>query len=127
MKLWTKSVIAASAFGMASVAMAADPLDNTRWQAYEDGTPTAVIKITQSGSNFTGKIVSANIPDGRQYVGRTIIKGLQADGSGKYSGGKITDPENGKTYELTAQLSGNTLKLRGHLGPFYRTQTWKKK
>lgn len=127
MKLWTKSVVAASALSMATVAMAADPLANTKWQAYEDGQATAVIKISQTGSTFTGKIVSTNVSEGRQYVGRTVIRGLKADGNGKYSGGKITDPENGKTYTLTAQLSGSTLKLKGHLGPFHRTQTWKKK
>ena len=44
-------------------------------------------------------------------MGRTVISGLKADGGGK-SGGKITDPENGKTYRLTGTLSGNSLKLK---------------
>lgn len=57
----------------------------------------------------------------------TVISGLKADGGGKYSGGNITDPEKNKTYRMTASLEGNTLNLKGYLGPFSRSQTWKKK
>ncbi|PNK60662.1 DUF2147 domain-containing protein [Psychrobacter sp. FDAARGOS_221] len=127
MKLLNQSVLALSALGLATVAMAADPLANTTWQTYDDGEPKAVVKITESGGTLTGKILSTVRPEGKKFVGRTVISGLKADGGGKYSGGKITDPENGKTYRLTAELSGNSLKLKGHLGPFSRSQTWKKK
>ncbi|HCZ37305.1 MAG TPA: DUF2147 domain-containing protein, partial [Cytophagales bacterium] len=34
------------------------------------------------------------------------------------------DPNNGKIYRCKVWLEGNNLKLRGYLGPFFRTQTW---
>ena len=45
MKLFNQSVLAISALGLATVAMAADPLANTSWQTYEDGQAKAVVKI----------------------------------------------------------------------------------
>jgi hypothetical protein len=41
-------------------------------------------------------------------------------------GGKILDPENGKTYtlRLTPIDGGKKLEVRGSIGPFGRTQTW---
>lgn len=127
MKLLNKTALALSTLGLATVAMAADPLANTTWQTYDNGEPKAVVKITESGGALTGKIVSTSRAEGKKFVGNTVIAGLKADGGGKYSGGKITDPENGKTYRLTANLNGSTLNLKGHLGPFSRAQVWKKK
>ena len=86
-----------------------------------------MVKITESNGVLTGKLISTTSEKGKKHVGMTIISGLKADGNGKYSGGKITDPEKNKTYKLTANLSGSNLALKGHLGPFSRSQTWKKK
>jgi uncharacterized protein (DUF2147 family) len=52
-------------------------------------------------------------------VGLVIIKDLAADGE-RFKGGTILDPEDGKVYK------GDKLKVRGYLGPFYKTQTWAK-
>ena len=127
MKFVTKSALAVVGMGLASMAFAADPLANTTWQTYEDGQPKAVVKITESGGVFTGKIIAGSTTKAKQYVGQTVISGLKADGNGKYSGGTITDPVKNKTYRLTANLNGSTLNLKGHLGPFSRSQTWQKK
>lgn len=127
MKLFTKATLAVAGISMASMAFAADPLANTTWQTFDEGQPKGVVKITESNGVLTGKLISTVSDKGQKYVGTTIISGLKADGSGKYSGGTITDPEKNKTYRLTASLSGSTLSLKGHLGPFSRSQTWKKK
>lgn len=127
MKLFTKTALAATTMGIVSMAFAADPLANTTWQTYDEGQPKAVIKITESGGVLTGKIISTATEKGKKYVGMTVITGLKADGNGKYSGGKITDPEKNKAYRMTAEVKGNTMDVKGHLGPFSRTQTWKKK
>ncbi|WP_435949817.1 DUF2147 domain-containing protein [Psychrobacter sp. DM8] len=127
MKLFTKTAIAAAGLSMATMAFAADPLHNTSWQTYDEGKPKGVVKITESNGVLTGKLVSTVSDKGQKHVGKTIIKGLKADGGGKYSGGTITDPEKGKDYRMTANLSGNTLDLKGYIGPFSRSQTWKKK
>ncbi len=127
MKLFTKATLAVAGISMASMAFAADPLANTTWQTFDEGQPKGVVKITESNGVLTGKLISTVSDKGQKYVGTTIISGLKADGTGKYSGGTITDPEKNKTYRLTASLSGSTLSLKGHLGPFSRSQTWKKK
>ena len=127
MKLFTKTTLAVAGISMASMAFAADPLHNTTWQTYDEGKPKGLVKITESNGVLTGKLIDTNSAKGKKHIGTTIIKGLKADGGGKYSGGTITDPEKNKTYKLTANLSGSNLALKGHLGPFSRSQTWKKK
>lgn len=126
MKISVKSILLGSAFATMSVtAMAADPLVGT-WQTYEDGQPKAHVTITEANGVLTGKIVKGNTEKAKAHVGKTVITGLKASGGGKYSGGTITDPVSGKSYKLTATLSGSSLSLKGHLGPFSRTQNWKK-
>lgn len=127
MKLFAKTTLAVAGISLASMAFAADPLHNTTWQTFDEGQPKGVVKITESNGVLTGKLISTTSEKGKKHVGMTIISGLKADGGGKYSGGTITDPEKNKTYKLTANLSGSNLALKGHLGPFSRSQTWKKK
>jgi uncharacterized protein (DUF2147 family) len=127
MKLFTKTTLAVAGISLASMAFAADPLANTTWQTFDEGKPKGVIKITESNGVLTGKLISTVSEKGKKHVGMTIISGLKADGGGKYSGGNITDPEKNKTYRMTASLSGNTLNLKGYIGPFSRSQTWQKK
>ncbi|ABE76125.1 DUF2147 domain-containing protein [Psychrobacter cryohalolentis] len=127
MKLFAKTTLAIAGISLGSMAFAADPLANTTWQTYDEGKPKGVVKITESNGVLTGKLISTVSEKGQKHVGMTIISGLKADGNGKYSGGKITDPEKNKTYKLTANLNGSNLDLKGHLGPFSRSQTWKKK
>ncbi|WP_296244377.1 MULTISPECIES: DUF2147 domain-containing protein [unclassified Psychrobacter] len=127
MKLFAKTTLAVAGITMASMAFAADPLHNTTWQTYDEGQPKGLVKITESNGVLTGKLIDTNSAKGKKHIGTTIIKGLKADGGGKYSGGTITDPEKGKDYRMTANLSGNTLKLKGYIGPFSRSQTWQKK
>ena len=127
MKLFAKTTLAVAGISLASMAFAADPLHNTTWQTFDEGKPKGVVKITESNGVLTGKLISTTSEKGKKHVGMTIISGLKADGGGKYSGGTITDPEKNKTYKLTANLSGSNLALKGHLGPFSRSQTWKKK
>ena len=43
-----------------------------------------------------------------------------------YKNGKILDPEEGKVYTCKMWIEDGDLKVRGYLGFFYRTQTWKK-
>lgn len=127
MKLFTKTMLTVAGISMATMAFAADPLANTTWQTFDEGKPKGVVKITESNGVLTGKLVSTVSEKGKKHVGMTIISDLKADGGGKYSGGNITDPEKNKTYRMTATLSGDTLNLKGYLGPFSRSQTWKKK
>ena len=107
-------------------------------------TGTAIVEVYKSGDVFNGKIVWLNEPtepDGTPAVdknnpdaklrnvpliGLNMLHGLKKDGN-KYSGGKIYDPENGKTYNCSMEVNGNVLKVRGSLdsrGLLGRTMNW---
>ena len=71
----------------------------------------AQVEIYQQGDKINGKIV-------------WLQQGPET--KDKWEGGKIYNPKNGKTYKCTIWLEGNNLKVRGYLGIFYETQTWKR-
>jgi len=59
-------------------------------------------------------------------IGLLILKDFYYSNN-EWKGGKIYDPESGKTYTCTMWLENtNTLKVRGYWGLFYQTQTWTK-
>ena len=112
-----------------------------KWKL-EDGT--AIVEVYKQGDVFNGKIVwlqnpteadgtpvkDDNNPDkslrSRQVLGLNMLHGLKKDGA-KYSGGKIYDPGNGKTYNCSMQVEGDVLKVRGSLdarGLIGRTMDW---
>lgn len=63
---------------------------------------------------------------GQKIIGMKIVSGLEKSGD-TFSGGTIIDPKSGKIYTCKIWPSGSDkLKVRGYLGPFYRTQTWHK-
>jgi uncharacterized protein (DUF2147 family) len=62
-------------------------------------------------------------------VGMEIIRGAKKSATeAVWEDGKILDPENGKEYTLkmTPLDGGKQLQIRGYIGPFYRTQIWKR-
>jgi uncharacterized protein (DUF2147 family) len=52
-----------------------------------------------------------------------ILRDLKKNGD-EYTDGNILDPEIGKVYRCKLWREGDTLKVRGYWGPFFRTQTW---
>lgn len=112
-----------------------------KWKL-EDGT--AIVEVYQQGDSFNGKIVwleEPNGPDGkpsvdrnnpdknlqsRQLMGLNMLNGLKKTGN-EYTGGKIYDPGNGKTYNCSMKVEGDVLKVRGSLdkkGLLGRTMDW---
>ena len=114
------------------------------WQTVDEKTqqPKSQVRITESGGVLTGTVekllrrqakqdaVCTECTDDRKgapLLGMEIISGAQkAEGKEVWEGGKILDPENGKTYtlRLTPADGGQKLDVRGSIGPFGRTQTW---
>ena len=114
------------------------------WKSLDEktGAPKSEVRITDNGGVLTGKVeqvlrkdaqpnaVCTECTDDRKdqpIVGLEIIRGAkQVEGKDVWEGGKILDPENGKTYTLrmTPIDGGNKLEVRGSIGPFGRTQTW---
>jgi uncharacterized protein (DUF2147 family) len=63
---------------------------------------------------------------GQKIMQMMIVRDLTLSGS-TWKGGKILDPEKGKEYSCTMWFEAgkpNELKVRGWIGPFFRTQTW---
>lgn len=116
------------------------------WKTIDDktGKAKALVRITEVNGELQGKIEKLFIEaegvdknpkcdkcEGERkdqpIIGMTILYGLKKDGD-EYSGGKILDPNNGKTYSSKLSLTDNNKKLsvRGYIGApmFGRTQTW---
>ena len=60
----------------------------------------------------------------RPLKGVTLLSGFRG-GPGRWTGGVIYNPEDGRTYRSELILAdARTLKVRGCFGPICRTQTW---
>jgi uncharacterized protein (DUF2147 family) len=124
----------------ASAAFAQDVIG--KWKL-DDGT--AIVEVYKSGDAYNGKIVwleeptdadgtpakDNNNPDPalrtRELIGLNMLSGLKKTAQNEYSGGKIYDPGNGKTYNCSMKVEGNVLKVRGSLdkrGLLGRTMDW---
>ena len=58
-------------------------------------------------------------------VASIMIEHFAWDGAA-WSGGRLHNPEDGRTYSGTITLDGEVLRLRGCAGPFCQTQTWRR-
>ncbi len=114
-----------------------------RWQTIDDATgkPKAIVEITQTGEELSGRIVKLLNPSrpnptcdkcdgerkGKPIEGMVILSGLK-ENKGVWTDGKILDPEKGKVYgaKLTPAADGKSLDVRGYLGfsALGRTQKW---
>lgn len=99
----------------------------------------ANIEIYEADGKVNGKVIwlqqgpdtkDIHNPDAklreRKLMGVNLLSGLVKNGD-KYEGGKVYDPKSGKSYKCAIWIDGNDLKVRGYLGPFRETQTWKRK
>ena len=105
---------------------------------------SAIVEVYQSGDTYNGKIVwlqkpteadgtpskDKNNPDPslrqRQLIGLNMLSGLKKNGN-EYTGGKIYDPADGKTYNCSMKVEGDILKVRGSIdkkGLIGRTMDW---
>jgi len=115
-----------------------------KWNTVDDKTNAikSEVELYEQGGKLYGKIVGLPEPLNAQgkpkvcikctgadkdqpVIGLVIIKGLEKSGD-HYKGGTITDPEDGKVYKAEIWTEDGKLKVRGYLGPFYKTQTWVK-
>lgn len=116
-----------------------------KWKSFDDktGELKSIVEIFERGSKIYGKIVKTFPKPGadadpictkcptnderfnKKIIGMEIMKGLVKDGD-EYEDGHILDPEIGKIYRCKIWLEGEEVKVRGYLGPFYRTQTWQR-
>jgi uncharacterized protein (DUF2147 family) len=116
-----------------------------KWKTIDDktGQPKSIVEIFERNGRVYGRIVklfreqgedldpicdkcSPNDPRHKQkIIGMEILRDMTRDGE-SFANGQILDPEVGKVYRCKIWVEGSDLKVRGYLGPFWRTQTWKK-
>jgi len=63
----------------------------------------------------------------RALLGLNILQGFKPDGEGKWAGGTVYDPDNGKTYKCKIKMKDpDTLEVRGYIGISLlgRTSVW---
>ncbi|MCW3088092.1 MAG: peptide protein [Sediminibacterium sp.] len=99
-----------------------DQVTGLYWSPRKD----AKIEIYKRGDKFFGRSVWVANPRkdtenpvtklrSRDVQGIELLTGFSYE-DGAYRGGKIYDPESGKTYDCKMGLVGNNLKVRGYIG-----------
>ncbi|MGI4871522.1 MAG: DUF2147 domain-containing protein [Janthinobacterium lividum] len=105
----------------------------------------ATFEIYKTGDKFYGKIVTLTVPNDaagkpktdtqnpdpklrtRPRLGLVFMQGFAYDSDNKWDGGKIYDPESGKTYSCYMKMeSANTMEVKGYIGfsLIGKSQTW---
>ena len=136
--------VAALAAGVTLTAFAQSMSPVGTWNTIDDETkkPKSLVRITEKDGVISGtveKIVDPAKQDskcdacadddprkGKPVIGMTILTGLKKEGDNVYGGGRILDPNNGKTYnaKVTVIENGQKLEMRGSILFIGRTQTW---
>lgn len=135
-------------FILASMTMtmgyASDTLDGSKWKTVDDnnGQTRFLIEIKKAKNNSYEGVITEVYDQrnkqvcttckgslaGKHLQGVTVIHDLKLKSDGTYDGGKILDPDSGRTYSLQGELKdgGKKLQLRGYLGisALGRSQTW---
>lgn len=141
-----RKTLFALAIGLAAVPMLASAQQSPvgRWKTIDDETGKAksIVEITQaSNGTLQGRVIEVLSSDrgpnptcdkctgankGKPVKGMTILWGLKPDGAGKWAGGTVLDPANGKTYKSKLQIKdgGKKLGMSGCVAFICREQTW---
>lgn len=136
--LTTRFAIGALMLAVASPALASGPITG-RWVTQDKD---AIISVAKCGTSMCGRIAKFLVapPEGvdqrdinnpnaslrkRKLLGLPVLSGFKQDGD--LWRGKIYDPNSGKTYRsVVRRKSANVLEVKGCIGPFCQTQTWRK-
>ena len=125
-----------------SLADEVPPVEGTWISGDGDG----LIEIRIVGDGLSGVVAGSLNPDpdrpdqdeknpepslrDRALIGLDIFSGFHYAGDGRWKGGRIYDPNNGKTYRCVVTfVDADTLEVRGYVGvPMLgRTETWKRR
>ena len=133
-------VLVGCLFGSVGVQAADSPVG--KWKTVDDksGKVVSEVQVYEQSGKLFGKITGLTEPNNKEgkpktcvkcggedkdkpIIGLVIIKDVALAGD-RYKGGTILDPEDGKVYKAEVWTEGEKLKVRGYLGPIYKTQTW---
>jgi uncharacterized protein (DUF2147 family) len=116
-------------------ALSADPTPVGLWQALDSDShqPTGWFLITNHDGVYSGIIAKMFLQPGQDpnvvcdqckddrhghpWLGLEIIRDMKQEAAGKYGGGNILDPRDGKVYHATMKLTpdGQTLVVQGYV------------
>jgi uncharacterized protein (DUF2147 family) len=139
----------AIAFALATASLLATAQQTTPaglWKTIDDDgkTEKSLVRITSDAGVYSGKVEKIFDPAkadakcdkcegaraNQPIMGMTILEGVKQnpEESDLYDGGRILDPNNGKTYKVRLKPvdGGRKLDVRGYIGTplLGRTQTW---
>jgi len=116
-----------------------------RWRQIDPDTNRAksIVEITRTSTGqLNGRIIELINPSrpnpvcdkceddrrNRPITGMEIIRGMRADGTGKWKGGRILKPDEGKVYNSKMQLieGGRKLEVSGCIAFLCKTQVWER-
>ncbi len=116
-----------------------------RWRQIDPDTGRAksIVEISRTGNGaLNGRIVELLNPSrpnptcdkcsddrkNKPITGMEIIRGMRADGAGKWSGGNILKPDEGKVYKSKMELieGGRKLQVSGCVAFICKSQVWER-
>jgi len=133
--------IAIAAAMIASPALAADPVEG-EWLVQSGSAKVRIAPCAVKPDRMCGLISwvrdprqaaarDQNNPDPklktRPIMGLPLIRDFKPAGGGRWTGGKIYDPESGKTYDSKLRINADgTLKVEGCILMVCQAQTWRR-
>lgn len=140
MKYRFMAAVLVSFASLSAGAQSANDIVGTWFNAEKDGK----IQVYKQGDAYFGKLAWLKTPilngkarmdennqdasqRNRPLMGLVLLRDFKHDGGNVWSGGKIYDPKNGKTYSCKMTLANrNQLDVRGYIGTplLGRTTTW---
>lgn len=131
-------LLAFALIAFAVPAAAAEPVSGVWRTADKD----ALVRIGECGGSLCGRVARFLVPPPqgsdqrdvnnpepqlrkRKLLGLTVLSGFREDG--ELWRGTIYDPKTGKSYRsVMRRLDPNRLEVKGCIGPFCKTQVWRK-
>ena len=121
-------IVLAFALAFAQPARAATPADIAGdWATPGLGAVVRLAPCREDQQRLCGRLMWAWDPARLQRgaVGTEMIRDFRWDGEA-WTGGALTNPEDGRTYSGAIRPDGEVLRLRGCAGPFCQTQVWRR-
>lgn len=121
----TLALAAVAVLSMAGTALA-DPVEGV-WKTQVDDGAYAYVTMSPCGARICG-VITQTFNSGGEYksknIGKQLVWDMQPTGKGAYRDGKIWQPSKDKVYSSKMDMSGDTLKVKGCIGPICKKQTW---
>ena len=133
-----RPILVATALSLlAAPALAADPVEG-EWLTQAGSAKVKIAPCAGNAQRMCGTVVwlkNAGVKDtknpdaklrDRSILGMNLIRDFKPSAAGRWTGGKIYDPESGKTYDSKIGVNANgTLKVEGCVLVVCQAQNWK--